>query len=95
MSDPAGQIRYAIERGEFVRALELWQQWSAGLTVQIQAGTLDPAEWARAGEIYHWSRNVLLGERAHLLERLNTAHAAGAYGPPTVATDPTLIRGRF
>jgi len=95
MADTADEIRYAIERAEYERAQVLWEQWSAELAGHLAAGTLDPAEWARAGELFRWSRSLLLAERAHLQVRLNTLHAAGAYGPHYAPGAATLIQGRF
>ncbi len=94
MPDAADQLRYAIERGDFARAGALWEEWSAELARRITAGTLDPAEWSRAQELLRWSRNLLLAERAHLQIRLNTLHAAGAYGSPQ-SPGATLMQGRF
>ncbi|HXA48689.1 MAG TPA: hypothetical protein VNV86_00225 [Candidatus Acidoferrum sp.] len=88
-------MRSAIERGEFARAGVLWEEWSAELSSAMLAGTLDPDEWAQAQELYRWSRNVLVTERAHLLHRLNKLHVAGAYGPTASAGGPTFVQGRF
>lgn len=71
MPDPAKEIRTAIERGDFARAGAAWEEWTAG--------TLSREEWARAQELYRWSRNVLLAEKAHLLFQQNQLHAASAY----------------
>jgi hypothetical protein len=95
MADRALQVRSAVERGEFARAGVLWEEWSAELASAMQAGTLDADEWARAQELYRWSRSVLVAERAHLLHRLNKLYVAGAYGPPTSPGGATLVQGRF
>jgi hypothetical protein len=71
MPDPAKEIRAAIERGDFARARGVWEAWTAG--------TLTREEWARAQELYRWSRNILLSEKAHLLHQQNNLHAAAAY----------------
>jgi hypothetical protein len=69
--DRAKEIRAAVERGEFARARVLWEEWTDGpLTIE---------EWASAQELYHWSRNILLSEKAHLLHQKNNLHAAAAY----------------
>jgi hypothetical protein len=94
MPDPADQIRNAIERGEYGRAGTLWQEWSGSMAPRISAGTLDPKEWARASELYRWSRNLLIAERTHLLASLNTVHAAAAYGPPATASS-CFVQGSF
>lgn len=95
MLDSASQVRSAIERGEFERAGVLWEEWSAELAGAMRAGTLDPEEWARAKELYQWSRNVLVAERAHLLHRLNKLYVAGAYGPTAAVGGPSFVQGRF
>jgi hypothetical protein len=95
MPDSASQVRFAIERGEFGRAGALWEQWSQELAQDMANGTLDPADWARARELYHWSRNVLVAERAHLLHRLNKLHVAGAYGPVPAGGVAAFVQGRF
>jgi hypothetical protein len=61
----------------------------------MQAGRLDPDEWARAKELYQWSRNVLVAERAHLLHRLNKLYVAGAYGPAPTTGGPSFVQGRW
>jgi hypothetical protein len=96
MADRALQVRSAIERGEFERAGALWEEWSSELAGAMQAGTLDADEWARAQDLYRWSRSVLMAERAHLLHRLNKLHVAGAYSPPTdTGAGATFVHGRF
>jgi len=95
MHEPAVELRYSIERGAFVRAGEIWAEWTKELARQIDAGTLDEAEWQSATELYQWSRNVLLAERAHLLHRLNKIHVAGAYGKAAAACEGTLLRSRL
>src|SRR5258708_30655443 len=95
MLDTGSQVRSAIERGEFARAGVLWEEWSAELSGAMLAGTLDPDEWARAQELYRWSRNVLVAARTRLLHRLNQLHVAGAYGPTASIGGATFVHGRF
>ena len=71
MPDPAKAIRAAIEQGDFARAGAVWEEWTAG--------ALSPEEWGWAQELYRWSRNVLLAEKAHLLFQQNQLHAASVY----------------
>ena len=71
MPDPAKEIRVAIERGEFARAGGIWEAWTSG--------SLTREEWVQAQELYRWSRNLLLSEKAHLLHQQNNLHAAAAY----------------
>lgn len=73
-------IRCSIERGDFAQAATLWEAWSRDLASRMAAGPIDRAEWTRTAELYHWSRDVLLCARVRFLDRLNTLHAAEAYG---------------
>lgn len=95
MSDAASELRYSIERGEFLRAGEIWRRWTKELELAMAARTLDPAEWQNAVDLYRWSRNVLVAERAHLLHRLNKLQVASAYRPASVSCDGTLLRSRL
>jgi hypothetical protein len=95
MPDRAGQIRHAIERGEYACAGSLWQAWAADLAGKVGVGAADPGEWAQASELYLWSRAVLLAERAHLLAEVNAAHAAAVYGRPLIDNSATLVHGKF
>ena len=95
MAEHAARIRQAVERGEFREAASLWEDWSAVLAQSMSEQTLDPAQWERAKELYHWSRTVMVCERTHLLHRLNTLHAAGAYAAPNSVRKSSLIRSSF
>ena len=72
-------IRYSIERGDFLRAAVLWEEWSRELPARIASGEADQAEWTRAKELYQWSRDVVLCARSGFLDHLNTLHAVEAY----------------
>jgi hypothetical protein len=95
MAEHAARIRHAVERGEFREAASLWEEWSAILAQSMSQHVLDPAEWERAKELYHWSRTVIICERTHLLHRLNTLHAAGAYAAANPVRNSNLIRSSF
>jgi hypothetical protein len=95
MRNYASELRYAIERGAFAGAREIWEQWARELELGMAAGTIDPAEWESAADLCRWSRNVLLAERAHLLHRLNKLHVASAYQKPSASPDGTLLRSRL
>ena len=95
MSDPASELRYSIERGAFVLAGEIWTQWTQKLESAISSGTLDPAEWQKAIDLYRWSRSVLLAERAHLLDRLNKLQIAGAYRQASISRGGILLCSRM
>ena len=71
MPDPAKDIRAAIEQGEYARAGALWEEWTSG--------EMSGEEWARVQELYLWSRNVMLAEKAHLLYQQNNLHVASVY----------------
>ena len=95
MPDPAAELRYAIERGEYARAANLWSAWTSELARRREGHAADSAEWERYREAYGWARGVLLAERAHLLDRINTLHAAGAYGAAPVIRAASLVQGSF
>jgi len=74
------EIRHATERADFARAAALWEEWSRELTTRVADGRRDDADWTRTTELYRWSKDVLVCARTELRDRLNTLHAAGAYG---------------
>ena len=78
--EPAARIRDAIDSGEYQKALRLWNGYAAQVRAEIRKGTLSMDALAEARELVAWSRTVLNCARAHALDRLNTLHAAGAYG---------------
>ena len=73
-------IRHATERADFTRAALLWEEWSRELTLRLAQNRQDDADWTRTTELYRWSKDVLVCARTELQDRLNTLHAAGAYG---------------
>jgi hypothetical protein len=79
MPEATDRIRHAIARGEFAGAEVLWEDLSRQMRERIASGAAGEAEREALVELYDWSRNVLLCERARILDRLNTLHAAGAY----------------
>ena len=73
-------IRYAITRGDYPRASELWNHFASELEDRIRAGGLPASEWTDVAELFAWSRNVLLCARAQALDLLNANHVASTYG---------------
>jgi len=91
MPEFASRVRQAIERGQYGRAAALWNEWSAELARRTRTG-IPAGEWERYRATYQWGRSVLLAARAHLLERINTAHAASAYGQRAEWRSGSLLR---
>ena len=76
----AESIRAAIAAGNYRQALELWNEYVAGL----QSAGLKAATLAEAAELVNWSRPLLLAAREHAAARLRALHVAGEYGPRAV-----------
>src|ERR1035437_2227074 len=72
-------IRRAIEGGDYPAALELWNQYAAGLREALAAGRLPEPSFAEATDLVAWSRPVLLCARAHAHDRLRVLLVASAY----------------
>ena len=86
----AACIREAIAGGDYTRALELWNEYTAALA----GGLLSQATLAEAANLVEWSRPILLTTRAHAAERLRALHVAGAYGARGFHGH-ALVRARF
>jgi hypothetical protein len=81
-SDPkpvtAESVREAVQRGDYVQALDLWNRYAAGLA----SGGLTAESFAEAAALIAWCRPLLLGVREHAAARLRALHVAGIYGAP-------------
>jgi hypothetical protein len=80
-------IRQAVECGEFSKAQLLWNECAAALADELSKGRLSEAVLAEVGELVEWSGAVVLCERAHMQNQLNSLHVAGEYelvAPPPV-----------
>jgi hypothetical protein len=86
----AESVREAINRGDLVRALDLWTEYAAALS----GGGLTEASLAEAAGLVEWSRPLLLCARAHAGERLRVLHVAAAYGGRDARPAP-LVRASF
>jgi hypothetical protein len=92
---PFDSVRQAINCGEFPRAQQLWQDCVADLTEELNTGTLTGARVKEVDELVKWSRNVVLSERAHLLDQLNRLHVAGEYEQPAPARTHQILETSF
>ncbi|MGA7234922.1 MAG: hypothetical protein WBY44_04550 [Bryobacteraceae bacterium] len=76
------QFRCAVSSGEFHRASELWNDYTAERLVEARRGCGDRLPEMR--ELMEWTRIVVACSRAQSLRNLRTrlteAHAASAYG---------------
>ena len=71
----SGPIREAVAEGDYERALDLWQKYTAGLAAQgLTKEALD-----EAGELLEWARPLVNASRARAQERLRALHVAGVY----------------
>ena len=69
-------VREAVQRGDYARALDLWNRYAAGLA----NGGLTTESLAEAAALIAWCRPLLLGVREHVAARLRALHVAGIYG---------------
>lgn len=76
---PLEPIRQAVISGEFDRAQFLWNQCVNVLAEELRTGSLSAARLSEVQELVAWSRDVVLCERAHLLNELNSLHVSGEY----------------
>ena len=90
-SETPSRIRTAIVSGEYQNALGLWNAYAGQLADLIRAGALPASAMAEVSGLLAWSRNVLRCAQAHILDRLNSLHAAEVYGANTTR-EPRLIR---
>ena len=88
MNAEAAYIRDAISREEYPKALVQWNAYARQLRQAIEAGGLSEQQMKEAGELFEWSRQALLGARAHLRDRFHTLEVAAAY-----QEDPVRRRG--
>ncbi len=76
------QFRGAVSSGEFQRASQLWNDYTAERLVEARRGCGDKLPEMR--ELMEWTRTVVVCARAHALRNLRTrlteVHAACAYG---------------
>ena len=92
---PLEPIRHAMNAGEFDRAQLLWNECAAALTEELGEGRLTQARLREVRELVEWSRNVVLCERARLLNQLNSLHVAGEYEDPVVPLAHRLVEASF
>ena len=92
---PLEPIRYAVNSGDFDRAQLLWDQCAAGLAEELRDGSLSEVRLAEVRELVEWSRIVVLCERAHLRDQLNSLHVAGEYEQPVPPPAHCLVEASF
>jgi hypothetical protein len=88
--DALDQIRKAIVSEQYDDGLDLWTRYATQLRNSIANREASETTLQEMGELVEWSRSILLGARSHMLDRLNTLHAAGVYVQP--AERPGTIR---
>ena len=92
---PLEPIRQAVISGEFGRAQLLWDQCAAGLAEELSIGCLSEARLSEVRELVEWSRIVVLCERAHLLDQINSLHVAGEYELPVPPPAHRMVEASF
>jgi hypothetical protein len=92
---PLEPIRQAVNSGEFDRAQLLWNECAAGLEEELNHGCLSEARLREVRELVEWSRTVVLCERAHLMNQLNSLHVAGEYELPAAARTHRIVEASF
>ena len=92
---PLEPIRQAVNSGEFDRAQLLWNQCAAGLAEELSNGSLSAARLFEVRELVEWSRIVVLCERAHLRDQLNSLHVAGEYEHPVPPPTHCIVEASF
>ena len=75
-------IRQAVARGEFPKALALWEEHARQLRWELQARVFSPERLAETRELVEWCCNVALCARAQAQARLDQITVAQQYGPP-------------
>jgi hypothetical protein len=95
MAELEAEIRDAVARGDFAAAATLWNEWTRCVAGRIQSSSLTAPEWEQATRLYQWGRTVLLCERSHLQQQLNSAHAAEVYRSFTGANGAHFVTGDF
>ncbi|MCX6627570.1 MAG: hypothetical protein NTW28_08075 [Candidatus Solibacter sp.] len=92
---PLEPIRQAVNSGEFDRAQFLWNQCAAGLAEELRTGSLSAARLSEVRELVEWSRLVVLCERAHMQDQLNSLHVAGEYELDVPPSAHCLVEASF
>jgi hypothetical protein len=70
------QLRHAVESSDYVRALQLWREYTAAI---VAAGPTRES-LGDATALIEWARPLLIATRADAVQRLRGMHASGAYG---------------
>lgn len=92
---PLEPIRQAVNSGEFDRAWLLWNELAAGLEEELHNRSLTAARLAEVNELIAWSRSVVLCDRAHIQDQLNSMHVAGEYELDVPPPSPRLVETSF
>lgn len=88
----AGLIREAIASDEYDKALDLWNEYTAGLEEDARHNRLTEAQIQEMGALVEWSSGVLVSTRARAREILSSVCAAGKYSDPAPRNEPRIVR---
>ena len=85
------QFREAVASGEFHRAQQLWNAYTAQFQEEVKQGRLSEARLQQVRELIEWSRSIALCARTHVQARLNHRLRISEYSATPAPQSPQLL----